>query len=132
MPGVPDGYARLTPYLLYADATAAREFLTSAFGFVEVEGERFTDDAGRITHTAMKVVDQVVMLGSPGASFRGPAAVGSTVHLYVYVDDIEALHARATEAGAAPGPIETADYGDKRFIATDPEGHQWWFAEYTG
>ena len=31
----PEGYTRITPYLLYEDAAAAIDFLTSAFGFTE-------------------------------------------------------------------------------------------------
>ena len=131
MPGVPDGYARVTPYLLYADAAAARTFLTDAFGFEEIEAERILDGSGRISHTALRVVDQVVMIGSPGEDFRGPGEVGHTVHVYVYVDDADAHCARARAAGAEiVTEPETAPYGDRRYAARDPEGHHWWFATH--
>jgi len=125
----PEGYAPITPYLLYADATGARDFLVEAFGFAEIEAERHTDDAGRLVHTALLFDGQVVMIGSPGPAFAGPAEAGVTVHLYAYVDDLDAHFERARAAGAqiAVEP-ETAPYGDRRYQALDPEGHAWWFA----
>ncbi len=131
MAGIPEGYGRITPYLLYADANAARDFLVKAFGFVEVEAERFADDEGRIGHTAFTVVDQTIMIGSPGDHHEGPAIVGNTVHVYIYVDDLQAHHDRAEAAGAnIVSEIETAPYGDKRYRVHDTEGHEWWFAEH--
>ncbi len=126
---VPTGYARATPYLLYADADAACRFLVSAFGFEEVEAERKLDEDGRVVHTALQAIDQIIMIGSPGPDFRGPAEVGQTVHIYVYVPDADAHCAAARRAGAEiVTEPETALYGDRRYAARDPEGHQWWFA----
>ena len=129
MNDIRNGYARVTPYLLYADADAACRFLVTAFGFEELEAERMVDASGRVTHTALKVIDQVVMIGSPGADFAGPQQVGRTVHIYVYVADADAHCARAQRAGAqiVTEPEDTP-YGDRRYAAQDPEGHHWWFA----
>jgi uncharacterized glyoxalase superfamily protein PhnB len=130
---VPSGYARATPYILYADAERAVRFLRDAFAFEEVEDERVTDGDGRVTHTAMKVIDQAIMVGSPAADFRGPAQVGATVHVYVYVPDADAHCDRARGAGATiVTEPEDAPYGDRRYAAQDTEGHHWWFATHRG
>ena len=49
--------------------------------------------------------------------------------LYVYVDDVDAHFTRAQEAGAKIIE-EPADqfYGDRRYVAEDPERQQWSFA----
>ena len=46
------------------------------------------------------------------------------VHLYG-----EALHRRATDAGADVSELETSPANDSRFAATDPEGQLWYFAQ---
>ena len=52
----------------------------------------------------------------------------NTVFLYVYVDDVDAHHARAAAAGAeviaAP---EDAFFGDRRYRVLDCEGRVWMF-----
>ena len=50
--------------------------------------------------------------------------------LYVYVDDVDALHQRALEARAKiVQTLEDRAWGDRSFQATDPQGHQWVFAQ---
>jgi len=47
----------------------------------------------------------------------------------VYVEDVDAHHARAAAAGAeiAEEPHDEP-YGERRYAAEDPEGHCWYFA----
>jgi uncharacterized glyoxalase superfamily protein PhnB len=70
-----------------------------------------------------------IFLGGPGGDYRNPKEVGQTALVYVYVEDVDAHHARAKEAGAQiieePGD---QPYGDRRYAAEDPEGHAWYFA----
>ncbi len=51
--------------------------------------------------------------------------------LTVYVDDVDAHYQRATAAGATI-VLELANqpWGDRRYQASDPEGHQWSFAQH--
>lgn len=133
MSQIPEGYARVTPYLLYADASLACRFLHEAFGFEELASERHVDASGRVTHSALKAIDQVFMLGSPGPEFEGPEKSGTTVHVYVYVPDADAHFERARSAGALiVAEPEDTPYGDRRYAASDTEGHVWWFATYRG
>jgi uncharacterized glyoxalase superfamily protein PhnB len=132
MSNPPPGYPRVSPYLLYEDAAAAVAYLQDAFGFElrlsEVGG------AGR-THNELVLGDEgLVMLGQAGEDFSSPRTLGvsapSMVH--VYVDDVDALHARATSAGADVTDLELSPAGDRRFAATDPEGQVWVFAQRVG
>ena len=119
----------ITPYLLYEDGAAAVEFLTSAFGFREIV--RSISPEGRVWHAELELGAGSLMLGEPGADYRNPRRLGGvTVAIHVYVDDVDAHHDRAKAAGAEIGE-EPADqaYGDRRYQAVDPEGHEWFFAQ---
>lgn len=119
----------ITAYLLYRDAGAAVDWLAKAFGLEK--HEVLTGADGRVNHASMTFGEALLMLGSPGPDFKGPRALGAvTQNLYVDVDDVEAHHARAVEAGAAiiEEPKETP-YGARRYGAEDLEGHRWYFAQ---
>jgi PhnB protein len=122
----------ITPYLLYEDADAAVEFLTRAFGFREVD--RQTGAAGGV-HVELEVApgDGRIYLGQPPAGFENPSKVGATSLLYVLVDDVDAHYARAKAAGAAiteePNDLP---FGHRRYASTDPQGHEWTFAQVLG
>ena len=119
----------VTPYLLYEDVAAAIEWLGRAFGFEE--RLRFTDEAGVVTHAEVTLGDGEVFLGHPGPEFRSPKELGAFTHLvHVYVEDVDAHHARAVEAGAPIlGELEDTPYGDRRYDTEDLEGHRWSFAQ---
>lgn len=125
----PHGYNTVSPYLLYEDAAAAVEYVMTAFGF-EVR-RTATGAAGRTHYELLLGDDGLVMLGQAGESFRSTRTLDayppSMVH--VYVNDVDALHARAKSAGADVTDLETAPDGDRRFTATDPEGQIWVFAQ---
>lgn len=111
----------VTPCLLYEDVESALTFLTRVFGFVETL--RYDDPAGYVSHAEMRHGKATIMLGDPGPDYRGPKRLGATtVQLHVDVDDVEAVHERAHEAGADIT-------GERSFTATDPEGHVWTFGQ---
>jgi PhnB protein len=119
----------VTPYVLYEDVAAAIDWLSRAFGFEE--RLRFTDDGGAVTHAELTIGDGEVFLGHPGPDFRSPKRLGAFTSLvHVYVDDVDAHHARAVAAGA---PIHTelhdTPYGDRRYDTEDLEGNRWSFAQ---
>jgi len=64
--------------------------------------------------------------------FRSPHALGgSTVGLYLYVDDVDAVFAQATEAGAKIiEPVEDRFYGDRSGSVEDPFGHVWFLSTH--
>jgi PhnB protein len=129
MTNPPPGYLRVSPYLLYEDAAAAVEFLQQTFGF-ELRLSQI-GAAGRTHNELLLGDDGLVMLGQAGEGFSSPRTLGSfpPSMIHVYVDDVDALHARAKDAGAEVTDLELSPAGDRRFTATDPEGQIWVFAE---
>jgi PhnB protein len=125
--------AQATPYLMYEDAAAAMDFLSSAFGFREVTRSLAPDD-GRVWYAEMELDGARIYLGQPGGHFQNPKrAGGATVGIHVYVDDVDAHYERAREAGAEiRAELDVRDYGDRRYHALDPEGHVWMFATHVG
>jgi PhnB protein len=119
----------IIPYLLYADADAALEFLARAFGFEE--RLRYTGAAGYVSHAEMRLGDGIIFLGDPGDDYRNPKQLGQeTVLVNVYVDDVDRHFERARAAGAEilEEPADQ-EYGERRYAAVDPEGHHWFFAQ---
>ena len=120
------------PSLCYEDAPAAIAWLCRAFGFTErlvVPGPNNT-----VMHSELSLGNGVIMVGSPHAE-RGFIAqkphAGSSQCLSVRVDDPDAHHARAVAAGAViTRPLQDEEYGSRGYMATDPEGHQWYFGTY--
>jgi uncharacterized glyoxalase superfamily protein PhnB len=123
---------QITPYLLYEDGEAAIEFLSGAFGFREVD--RTTGGAGGL-HAELEVSPGGgrIYLGQPPAGFENPAKVGRTSLLYVLVEDVDAHYERAQAAGAAileePNDLP---HGHRRYGCSDPQGHEWYFAQILG
>ena len=121
---------RITPYLYYEDVAAMLKWLAGAFGLRE--SFRMDGPDGKVAHAEMRLGDGVVMMGRPGPDYRNPNRLGGlTQSLHVYVDDVDAHFAHARRAGAKV-IAEPADqfYGDRRYAAEDPEGHQWFFAQH--
>jgi uncharacterized glyoxalase superfamily protein PhnB len=119
LPGVPDGYRTLSPYLVVEDAEALLEFVSQVFG-TDVR-RRMRGEAGG-THAELELGDSVLMVGEGGGMSR-PAM------LHVYVEDAEAVYERALAAGAtsAAEPHDTS-FGDHRAAFDDRWGNQWWVA----
>ncbi|MEU6664180.1 VOC family protein [Streptomyces sp. NPDC046821] len=121
----------LFPTLLYADAKAAIEQLTSAFGFTAAAVHE--GDGGMVAHAELTFGNGAVMLGSKGRG--GPfdqAMKGSgTAGVYVVVDDVDAHHRRAVEHGVEIlMPPTDQDYGSRDYMARDAEGNVWSFGTY--
>lgn len=124
---------RLTPYLLYRDVGPALDWLAQAFGFLEY-GDRFEGPDGTIQHAAMRTArnGEVFMMGCPGQDYQNPKLLGTSTQLmYITVDAVDKHFARAEQAGAEIlERLTDTFYGDRRYTARDPEGHQWAFAQH--
>ena len=129
---VPEGYHSVTPYLIINGATAAIEFYKKAFGATELF--RFPAPGGKIGHAEIKIGDSPIMLADehPQMQFVGPATRGgTTVHLHVYVPDVDKLVAKALTAGARlVRPVKDQFYGDRLGTVEDPFGHVWHLATH--
>ena len=129
---VPEGYPRVTPYLIVDGASAAMEFYTQALG--AGERMRMPGPEGTVGHAEMAIGDSVIMLadGDPDMDIRDPRSVGGTsVILHVYVEDVDACVQRAVAAGARlVQPVDDKFYGDRSGQFEDPFGHRWSVASH--
>jgi uncharacterized glyoxalase superfamily protein PhnB len=121
----------VTPYLLYEDAVAAVAFLTEAFGFREVE--RATGAAGGMHVELEAPSGGIVYLGQPPNGFQSPSHIGATAQVCVVVEDVRAHHERAVAVGARVlEELNDTPFGHRRYGCSDPQGHQWYFAQVSG
>lgn len=124
---IPDGYPRVTPYLVVDDANAAIEFYKSVLG--ASERMRMGGPDGKVGHAELEIGNSVIMLADehPEMDARGPKSVGGTpVSLHVYVEDADSAFERAIEAGAKElRAVEDRFYGDRTGAFEDPFGHRW-------
>jgi PhnB protein len=124
---IPEGYPRLTPYLIVDDGSAAVDFYTSTFG--ATERMRMAGPDGKIGHAEHELGDSLIMLADehPEVGAVGPRSVGGTpVSLHVYVEDADDVFERAVAAGAtATRRVEDQFYGDRLGAFEDPFGHKW-------
>jgi PhnB protein len=129
---IPDGYPRVTPYLIVDGAATAIDFYESVLG--ATERMRMGAPDGKVGHAELEIGDSVIMLADehPEMDAVGPKAVGGTpVSLHVYVEDADAVFERAIEAGAeARRPVENKFYGDRLGSFEDPFGHHWHVATH--
>lgn len=111
----PDGWHTVTPRIVAHGAQELVAFVKHVFGAV---GEYRPDRPAVIT-----IGDSMIMISDAGV--RGPMPA----FLYVYVEDVDATHRRAIEAGAIPleEPTETP-YGDRRSMVEDAWGNTWQIA----
>jgi PhnB protein len=99
---IPDSYRRVTPCLTIQGAAKALDFYAAVFGATE--------------------------------RMRTPGPGGSIVHAeieIIYVEDVDAVIARAVELGATvQRPAADQFYGDRDGYIIDPFGHGWTIASH--
>ncbi|MCU1467572.1 MAG: bleomycin resistance protein [Actinomycetia bacterium] len=125
---MPDVYARLA----YEDERAALDYLVRVFQLAEIREARTEADESMLAW--LRVGDGVVMIGHANAEIHrihSPRRLGNTtVQMMVYVRDVDAHYAHAVAEGAEiTMDLEDAFYGERRYEATDLEGHRWHFGE---
>jgi uncharacterized glyoxalase superfamily protein PhnB len=123
------------PVLNCADAPAAIEFLTTAFGFEPTSVFTREGDESIVEHAQLSwPLGGGVMLSSAGVDDT-PFSQRQTGNdsVYVVCDEPDALFERATAAGAeVVAGLKDEDYGSRGFTVRDPEGNLWSFGTYRG
>jgi uncharacterized glyoxalase superfamily protein PhnB len=130
---IPQGFHTVSPHLAVRGGLAAMEFYKKAFG-AEERGRFMTPDGKQLMHGEIKIGDSIVMLGEENAQrgCPGPQSVGgTTVSLYLYVQDADRVCSQAITAGAkSVMPVADMFWGDRAGTVTDPFGHQWTIATH--
>ena len=115
-------YRTVTPYLVVADGDAELSFLKLAFRATEVSCERSSDNT--VMHAEVRIGDTLIMLGQAGGPWKPLSAA-----LYLWIDDVDAVYAKALRAGAASAaPPEDKPYGHRNAGVVDSNGITWWIA----
>ena len=129
MSAIPVGFHTITPHLTVSDANGAIALYEAALGATNC-GVLNYPDGKRVAHAMLQIGTSRLFLNDEmegmGSAPAGPEQ-GAT--FYLYVEDVDAAHARAVGAGmvekAAP---EDMFWGDRTSVVTDPYGQVWTFA----
>ncbi len=124
---IPEGFHTITPHVIVRDSQAAIDFYQKAFG-AQLQGEILYMPDGKVGHAMIKIGDSFLMLNDefPEQGVVAPRAGESGTSLHIYVDNVDALFARATSAGAkVKMPLENMFWGDRYGKVLDPFGHMW-------
>ena len=124
---LPAGMHTLNPHIVCADCAGAIEFYKTAFG--ATEEMRLPAPNGKLMHAAMRFGDSMLLLmdETPEWGAKGPTLIGGTpVTIHMIVDDVDAVFARAVDAGAkVVMPVADQFWGDRYGVLEDPFGHSW-------
>ena len=126
---IPRGFRMVTPYLVATDGPALLDFVKNAFGAEEIM--RAETPIGGV-HGEVRIGDSMMMVGGgiPGRNF--PAAP-QTNALHVYVEDADAVCAKAVAAGATLlDKVRDQDYGERSGTVKDAAGNFWYIATSKG
>jgi PhnB protein len=112
---IPKGFHSVTPRLVARNPQRLVEFMQRAFA---ATGEYSSEYPAQ-----MHIGDSIVLVSGVGPRVSKPS------FLYLYVKDVDAVYARALNAGAKSleAPTEMP-YGDRRAMIKDPEGNDWQIA----
>ena len=131
---IPAGYQPVTPYLSIRRAAQAIDFYKKAFGVEEIMRMPGPGAEGKLGHAEISIGGARIMLSDeyPVMGFVGPQTRGgTTVHLHIYVPDVDAMVERAVAEGAKLiRAVQDQFYGDRSGTVEDPFGHVWHFATH--
>jgi PhnB protein len=124
---IPNGYHTATPYLCIKGAASAIEFYKEAFQ--AVEKLRVPGPGGKLLHAEIQIGDSPIMMGDefPEMGAVSPQTLGGAgMSILLYVEDVDAVFARAITAGAIERrQVQDQFYGDRSGTLADPFGHVW-------
>lgn len=101
------------------------DFAKDVLGAVEVERNNVPGGF----HVQGRIGDSIVVL----AAMDPPYAAATKASIYVYVEDVDAVYARAVAAGAdVVGEPKDQPYQERTVAVRDSFGNIWYIATYTG
>jgi PhnB protein len=125
---IPEGFHTVTPVLTVDGAQAALDWYERALGAAVLS--KSTGPDGKIVHSEIRIGNSKLMVHDPMMEAKPAKQLGgSPILLWIYVDDCDALFARAKKAGGSIFmPIEDQFWGDRCGSITDPFGLNWTIA----
>ncbi len=131
MAAIPEGFHTITPHLTVSDAKAAIALYEAALGATSCE-TMTTPDGQSIIHAMLQIGTSRLFLNDaiPGMG-SAPAGPEQGAKFYLYVEDVDAAHARALDAGMSEKSApEDMFWGDRTSVLTDPYGQMWTLATH--
>ncbi len=131
---IPDRYRRVTPALVVDGGVEALNFYIEVFG--ATERMRAPGPEETIAHAEIQIGDSIVIVedASPSMGTKAPppgGLDGTPTFLFIYVEDVDAVIARAVKLGATlRRPPQDQFYGDRDGFIVDPFGHGWTIATH--
>ena len=128
----------IMPFMYNDDVVRAFELYQKVFGATEIH--RITQPNEKVSHIAMAIGGTHLMLRdattpdlvehrAKGFANTPRELGGSSLHLYIYVADADAVFKRALDSGSKiVDPMGDKDWGDRCGGVQDPFGHVWYIA----
>ena len=125
---IPEGVSTVVPHLSIRGAKKAIEFYKAAFGAEVVSVMPMGPSL--IAHAELKIAGSSVYLADEMPQFaalQSPKTLkGSSVNMHLWVEDCDAVFARAVASGAKVAmPLTDQFWGDRYGLLSDPFGHLW-------
>lgn len=127
----PEGNHTITPNLVVDGGQQALDFYARALGADVVTRLTMGD---KLMHAEVSIGDSTFTLSDefPEYGFVAPDGDKVSQSLVVWVEDVDAAHARALEAGATQtSEVSDQFHGDRVGAVRDPFGHRWVLATHT-
>jgi PhnB protein len=131
---IPGSYPRITPCLIVQGGDKALKFYAAVFG--ASERMRVPNPDGTVAHAEIEIGDSVLVVEEESSELETQAPpraglAGSPAFLYVYVENVDDVVARAMKLGAqVKRPPQDQFYGDRDGYIIDPFGHGWTIASH--
>ncbi len=121
---IPEGFSTISNYLFAEKAEELIQFLKDAF-YAEELNRSINPQNGDIANVILKMGYSCFMVSQARDQFLNMRSA-----FYLYVNDVDSLHANALENGAKE-EFKPADmpYGDRQSGIVDPSGNYWWISE---
>lgn len=121
VPAAPEGYATVNPMVITTDADQVARFVIEVFGGEERAEARTVDEDGLLLQGEVRVGTTTIMFAE-----RKPDWPLTPSLLQVYVDDLEAVLARALALGARLVTKPTDFFGTQFARVQDTSSNLWW------
>ena len=121
---IPKGFHSITPYFCVSGAARFIDFVTRAFGAIELSRQQHAD--GTIMNAELRIGDSIVEL-----SDAKPGAEPTRMGIHLYVENMDEVYHTAIRAGAHPVSAPSYQpYGDQESTLTDPFGNTWYVSTH--
>lgn len=125
MGGIPEGFHTLTTSICVANGDKAIAHYAKALGAKE-DYRMLVPGTSKIMHACLQVGSSKLFLSDEFGPVKAPKGGRGGSSFYVYVEDVDAAHRRAVQAGMKPMmPPTEMFWGDRMSHLVDPFGHSW-------